>query len=132
MRPWAELWGWYNQALFKGKGKGKGTKKFEIEKQDGDSQRRGEEEEWWGKRIWEDAGIFSGATTTTTTTKVRRAERKPQVVVYGHDARTGLQLRRWSKGLDSGCVGGGRLTALVLDARGRQEVFGVGCRDRLR
>ena len=45
-------------------------------------------------------------------------------VIYGHDSKRGLNLREWSKGLDSGCVNGGSLTALVVekvetDAKGR-------------
>jgi len=38
----------------------------------------------------------------------------PSMVVYGHAASRGLDIHRWSIGLDSGCVYGRRLTALVL------------------
>jgi len=48
-------------------------------------------------------------------------------VVYGHDSKRGLVRRRWSRGLDSGCVGGGRLTALVVDGRGRERYVSVRC-----
>ncbi|KAG1883412.1 Metallo-dependent phosphatase-like protein [Suillus subluteus] len=38
-------------------------------------------------------------------------------VVYGHAATRGLDVKRWSVGLDTGCSVGRRLSALVLDAK---------------
>ncbi|KAI0384498.1 Metallo-dependent phosphatase [Hypomontagnella monticulosa] len=46
------------------------------------------------------------------------AKRTPITVVYGHDAKAGLSVRRYAFGLDSGCVKGGELTALVFEATG--------------
>jgi hypothetical protein len=41
----------------------------------------------------------------------------PATVVYGHAAGRGLDVKRWSVGLDSGCVYNNRLSALVLDSK---------------
>jgi len=38
----------------------------------------------------------------------------PPFVVYGHTPRQDVFRRRWSLGLDTGCVYGGKLSALVL------------------
>ncbi|KAF2751093.1 Metallo-dependent phosphatase [Sporormia fimetaria CBS 119925] len=49
-------------------------------------------------------------------------------IVYGHDARRGKNIKKYSKGLDSGCVRGGRLTALVVDSRGKEKYVQVKCK----
>ncbi|RYP89528.1 hypothetical protein DL770_004347 [Monosporascus sp. CRB-9-2] len=54
------------------------------------------------------------------------------MVAYGHDARQGLNVKEFTFGLDSGCVKGGRLTALVFEpddeGRGvRHRLVSVAC-----
>jgi len=53
----------------------------------------------------------------------------PSTVVYGHTASRGLDIHRWTVGLDTGCVYGRRLTALILDsntAQSRRESVSLG------
>ncbi|KAL6871825.1 Metallo-dependent phosphatase [Trichoderma novae-zelandiae] len=38
-------------------------------------------------------------------------------VIYGHDAKRGFRAERYTFGLDSGCVKGGALTALVVEGK---------------
>jgi len=59
----------------------------------------------------------------------RPISEKQMTVIYGHDAKKGLQIKKYTKGLDSNCVKGGRLTALVVDATGKQDLFQVDCKD---
>ncbi|EPS37781.1 hypothetical protein H072_8496 [Dactylellina haptotyla CBS 200.50] len=58
---------------------------------------------------------------------------KGLTVVYGHDARRGLELKKYTKGLDTNCVRGGRLTAFVVTGgkTGGTSVVSVKCRKYL-
>ncbi|TKA25065.1 hypothetical protein B0A50_06129 [Salinomyces thailandicus] len=115
-KPWSKVWNWYNDRL----AHGRSLKNFHLYTSEEHEAEQAEVQESWVDRFW----YFALGRR-----QPRHRQEKPEVVVYGHDSKAGLQLRRWSKGLDSGCVGGGKLTALVLDARGRTEVVQVGCRD---
>lgn len=50
-------------------------------------------------------------------------------IVYGHNRKRGLNIREYSFGLDTGCVNGGHLTALVVNAEGTTEIISVRCRE---
>ncbi|KAF2674088.1 Metallo-dependent phosphatase [Microthyrium microscopicum] len=51
-----------------------------------------------------------------------------KTVIYGHDSRVGLNLKKYSRGLDSGCVRGGKLTALTIDENGKEKKYSVKCK----
>lgn len=52
---------------------------------------------------------------------------KHTTVIYGHDAKRGLQIDTYTKGLDSGCVKGGKLTAWVVSDYGQNRIVQVSC-----
>jgi len=57
--------------------------------------------------------------------KLKKKERT--TVVYGHNRKKGLNIHEYSKGLDTGCVSGGKLTAMVVDDEGKTEFVHVKC-----
>ncbi|KAI5796268.1 Metallo-dependent phosphatase-like protein [Peziza echinospora] len=100
-----------------------------------------------GKKGKKDGGVWGGGRPSSSTKGRHWAEvwnefeerggavernigDRPTTVVYGHYAAQGLDIRRWTKGLDSGCVRGGRLTALVVeggweaDGHEEEKVYG--------
>lgn len=46
----------------------------------------------------------------------------PLSVVYGHSAARGLDVKRWTVGLDSGCIYGRKLSALVIGGRRKKKL----------
>ncbi|KAL9050172.1 MAG: hypothetical protein Q9162_006806 [Coniocarpon cinnabarinum] len=52
---------------------------------------------------------------------------EPMRCIYGHDSKLGLVQRKWSLGLDGGCVKGGKLHALVIEGPGKERVVSVDC-----
>ncbi|KAG6851098.1 hypothetical protein H0H93_000978 [Arthromyces matolae] len=60
------------------------------------------------------AGFDKELSTTPATEKSELLPCYPTTVVYGHAASRGLDIKRWSIGLDTGCVYHRRLTALIL------------------
>ncbi len=65
----------------------------------------------------------------TSDPDAQKAKESHTTVIYGHDARRGLQLKQYSKGIDTGCVRGGKLTALVLSDGGSWQTVQVRCKD---
>lgn len=122
-KPWRNIWGWYNEHLFRHKST-KGFRHFQSPAQ-GASVLVESQPDSTGflGRLW-------GEAESNVREYMGRSKKgdRPQIVVYGHDAKGGLRIKRWSKGLDSGCVGGGKLSALVVGAKGEGEVFDVGCK----
>lgn len=62
--------------------------------------------------------------------KLQSTDRK--IVFYGHESSRGLSLKDYAKGLDSGCVRGGELSALVIQKGSKkhryiQELVQVKC-----
>lgn len=50
-------------------------------------------------------------------------------MVYGHDAGNSLNIREYTMGLDSGCVYGRKLSALVIEDGGKHNVVQVKCNE---
>lgn len=129
-KPWRNIWNWYNDRLYRHKST-KGFRKSDTSVQSlasaAEKRDSGNEKEGF-------FGDFLASAEGSLRELVGRSKHhdeqhdKPQVVIYGHDAKSGLRIKRWSKGMDSGCVGGGRLSALVVNAKGQGEVVHVECR----
>ncbi|CAB4427368.1 unnamed protein product [Rhizophagus irregularis] len=49
----------------------------------------------------------------------------PKTIIYGHDASRRLKIKPYSFGLDSGCVYGGELSALIWNDN--REIINVKC-----
>ncbi|CAI6337636.1 unnamed protein product [Periconia digitata] len=57
----------------------------------------------------------------------KKGEGERWSVIYGHDKKRGFTVKEWSYGLDSGCVDGGKLTAMVINETGEHEFVHVKC-----
>lgn len=53
----------------------------------------------------------------------KQAKSDRQVVIYGHDAGRDFNIRQFSKGLDTRCVRGGRLTAMIMAGSHQETSF---------
>ena len=85
----------------------------------------------WTK-LWNKHQSLLSTSTSSEANDVMKAPTHHTTVVYGHDARRGLQIDTYTKGLDSSCVKGGKLTAMVISTGGRQKIYQVKCQDHVR
>jgi len=63
--------------------------------------------------------------------KKKRLSCYPTSVIYGHAAGRGLDIQRWTKGIDTGCVYGDYLTALVFGDGKSKDVDAAGGEEEL-
>ncbi|KAG6899296.1 hypothetical protein C0993_011458 [Termitomyces sp. T159_Od127] len=74
----------------------------------------------WIQNMQHCAGYYGELADASPTQKKKKKKELPcypATVVYGHAAGRGLDVKRWSIGIDTGCVYERRLTALVLGGR---------------
>lgn len=116
--PWERVWGWYNDRIAR-------TRSPFVTWLFGQTTESTEASEWW--KSWN--GLYNSKDDGEEAQSTAKHS-KPSVVVYGHDSPRGLNLKKWSKGLDSGCVNGDKLTAMVLNAWGQAEIVSVDCKHR--
>lgn len=61
-------------------------------------------------------------------------EKERSTVIYGHDSKRGKNILKYSKGLDSGCVNGGKLTAMVIGVskkgKATTKIVSVKCKNQ--
>lgn len=54
---------------------------------------------------------------------------KPTTVIYGHESQDEPRLLKHTKGINTGCVRGGKLSALIIEDGGFNRIEQVECRD---
>ncbi|KAK6008551.1 hypothetical protein QM012_000454 [Aureobasidium pullulans] len=113
--PWERVWGWYNDRISR-------THSSFLSWLFGLTTESSEASEWW-------RSVYNNRDDDGESQPLNKHS-KPSVVIYGHDSPRGLNLKRWSKGLDSGCVNGDKLSAMVLNAWGQAEIISVDCKHR--
>lgn len=71
--------------------------------------------------IWNDQMRRCSGFSSSTSSFFKKPKEKhyslichPSTVIYGHAASRGLDIKRWSMGVDTGCLYGRKLSALVL------------------
>jgi len=66
-----------------------------------------------------------------TASRLKESGLDPQsgciTVLYGHDSSSSLHINKYTKGLDTGCVNGKKLSAIVIEDGGKQSIVQVEC-----
>ena len=124
-RHWAEVWNEWEEKRLKGSLGEQGLEMPEVLKGLDQLEKDSIPEEILADKEMGERGQVTPMPMSHGSTK------KGVTVVYGHYAAKGLDVRRWTKGLDSNCVRGGRLSALVVtkgEVGVEMEVMSVKCK----
>ncbi|KAK1226577.1 hypothetical protein PQX77_010460 [Marasmius sp. AFHP31] len=84
---------------------------------------RGKDGTPWADLYNEDMYRCKGFSEPVSKRKKNSLPCQPATVIYGHAASRGLDINRWTLGLDSGCVYKRRMTALVLGGKYASKNF---------
>jgi hypothetical protein len=87
-----------------------------------------------------DEGVFSGSSNECVLialqvwNKYQKNLPKDErtTVIYGHDSKRGLQDKKYSKGIDTGCLKGGKLSAVIIEgghSSPSHKIVHVNCHD---
>lgn len=125
-RHWAGIWNEWEERQIKGKFiLGEDEEKTvvtEVLWEGVDEENTIAEDVLW-EGVDEDVVIGGDEAVPEVLLKKQEDEEREQgtTVVYGHYAAKGLDLRKWTKGLDSNCVRGGALSALIVESKRGKE-----------
>ncbi|CAG7852860.1 SubName: Full=Uncharacterized protein {ECO:0000313/EMBL:CCA72927.1} [Serendipita indica DSM 11827] len=76
---------------------------------------------WWEAMVRDDGEVIDWDDEDDPAINWSRIPKRlpcnPTTIIYGHAAGRGLDIKRWSLGLDSGCVYGRRMSALIFSEK---------------
>ncbi|KAI5287768.1 hypothetical protein KEM54_005757 [Ascosphaera aggregata] len=86
----------------------------------------------WARMYDKEQQILAAAAASHTPddTGTNSGIRRPTTVIYGHDLLDKPSIRRFTKGLNTACYLGGRLSALIIEDGGVTSVVSVDCPNR--
>lgn len=74
--------------------------------------------------------LATAASRAKGDSETRSGIRQPTTVVYGHDLLDTPSIRKYTKGLNTACYLGGKLSALIIEDGGVTSIVSVDCPDR--